>query len=149
MVPVNPWTEQTLEILYRIFQRDFKDTQPDYRGFTVWFFPDREEGKEVLFWHMTSETDPETGQRLPDLRRCERLPWARPMLDHSWEPEIQAFDYREHDGDIHTYVWLKDHDYLVLMKKYKDGRRRLITSFYIKYPHYRHKLEKKFRQRLS
>jgi len=147
MAKVNPWTAETFDLLYAIFQRDFKDSQPLYEGHPVWFFPEMEDGKEVIFWHMTSEKNKNTGERLADFRRSERLPWARPMVDNHTHPEILAFDYVEADGDTNTYIWLKDHDFLVLMKRYRDGRRRLLTSFYIKYENYRGKLQRKYSRR--
>jgi len=149
MYPVNPWTEKTYELLYEIFQKDFVNTQPQYRGYVVWFFPEKEDGKEVVFWHLTSREDNAVGERIPDLRRSERLPWARPMLDNPDKPEVLDWDYEEGDGSIKTYVWLKDYDYLVVLKKYKDGRRRLITSFWIEYQNFRDKLEKKYKQRFN
>ena len=149
MAQVNPWTAGTFEMLYGIFKRDFKDSQPVYDGHPVWFFPEMEDGKEVIFWHMTSEKHRDSGERVPDLRRCERLPWARPMIDNSRQPEIVAFDYLEADGDTNTYVWLQDHDFVVLMKRYRDRRRRLLTSFYIKYENYRGKLQRKYATRVK
>lgn len=149
MATVDPWTNDTFDCLYAIFTRDFKDAPPDYEGRIVWFFPEVENGKEVVFWHLTSKEDKESGSRLPDLRRSERLPWAKPMLTHPKEPEIQAWDYEEADRGIKTYVWLKDHDYLVILKRCKDGSRRLVTSFYIEYSNYRRKLEKKYAGRLG
>lgn len=149
MYPVNPWTEKTYELLYEIFQKDFVNNQPQYRGYVVWFFPEEEDGKEVVFWHLTSREDNAVGERIPDLRRSERLPWARPMLDNPDKPEVLDWDYEEGDGSIKTYVWLKDYDYLVVLKKYKDGRRRLITSFWIEYQNFRDKLEKKYKQRFN
>ncbi len=149
MLSVNPWTEDTFENLYEIFTRDFKTSQPIYDGQVVWFFPETEDGKEVIFWHLTTRDDNETGDRLPDCRRSERLPWARPMLDNPGAPEVLAWDYLEGDKTIKTYVWLKDYDYLVLMKKYPDGRRRLITAHCIDYPHKRKNLEKKYKKRIS
>lgn len=119
-----------------------------YHGFIVWFFPETDEGKEVIFWHLTHRVDKNTEQRIPDLRRSERLPWVRPMLDYSTEPEILAWDFKEGDGTIKTYVWLKDYDFLVVMKKYSDGSRRLITSFHVEYPHKRKKLQKKYDNRI-
>lgn len=149
MADVNPWTAETFDMLYSIFKRDFKDSQPMYQGRAVWFFPEMEDGKEVIFWHMTSEKNKNTGERLPDLRRSERLPWARPMIDRPGEPQVLAFDYLESAGDTNTYVWLKDHDFVVLMKRYRDGRRRLLTSFYIRYENYRGKLQRKYARRVK
>ena len=45
--------------------------------------------------------------------------------------QLLAWDYEEGDLTIKTYVWLKDLDFAVIMKKYPDGKRRLITSFYV------------------
>lgn len=147
LFPVNPWTEQTYDLLYNIFARDFKESQPCYRGQTIWFFDDMEDSKEAIFWHLTSRKD-KNGERFPDLRRSERLPWARPMLDHAAKPEVVDWDYEEDDGDIKTYVWLKDYDYLMILKKYRDGRRRLITSFWIEYDNFKRKLAKKYDNRI-
>ena len=149
MVSVNPWTQDTFGTLYNVFQRDFKDSQPLFNGHTVWFFPDIEDGKEVIFWHLTHRYDRVTDERLPDLRRCERLPWVRSMIDNSKEPELLTWDNREGKGAVRTYLWLKDHNFLVLMKRYSDGARRLITSYYIDYPHKQRKLEKKYMKRIQ
>jgi hypothetical protein len=135
-------------MLYEVFQHDFKDGGLIYGGNAVWFFPDVEDGKEVIFWHLTSRKDNATGERMPDFRRSERLCWPRPMLDNHPEPEVLAWDYEEDDGAIKTYVWLMDYDFLVLMKKMKDGTRRLLTSFWIEYDNYRHKLRKKYDKRI-
>ncbi len=120
-----------------------------YEGKPVWFFPEMEDAREVIFWHLTSGRDEETGERVPDLRRCERLPWVRAMIENSTQPEVLAFDYKEADGDINTYLWLKEHDFVVLMKKYRDGRRRLLTCFCIKYENYRGKLRRKYTRRVK
>lgn len=149
MFPINPWTEQTFNLLYEIFRRDFKDSQPTYRGITVWFFPEKDAGKELIFWHLTTRDDKESGERLIDFRRSERLPWARPMLVNADAPEVLDWDYEEGDGTIQTYVWLKDFDYLMILKKYPDGGRRLVTSFWIEYSNMRRKLEKKCNRRIQ
>jgi hypothetical protein len=148
MAPVNPWTNETLDLLYMIFKRDFRESRPVYEGKPVWFSPGMEDGKERIFWHMTSRENEGTGMRLPDLRRSERLPWARPMIDNANRPQILAWDHEEGDKTIKTYVWLQDFDFLVLMKRYPAGGRRLITSYYVDQPHTRRGLQKKYERRL-
>jgi len=71
------------------------------------------------------------------------------MIDNSSKPEILAWDFLESDHTIKTYIWLNDLDFLVLMKKYPDGGRRLITSYFVDFPHKRRKLQKKFQDRLK
>ncbi|WP_293652838.1 hypothetical protein [Thiolapillus sp.] len=149
LFPVNPWQHDTYEALYRLFEHDFKHSQPVYEGRAVWFFPEMEYGKEKIFWHLTSREDKVTGDRFPDLRRSERLPWVRPMLDLPEKPEVLAWDHQEGDGTIKTYVWLEDDDFVVIMKKYPDGRRRLITSFWVEYRNTRRKLRKKYERRIG
>jgi hypothetical protein len=148
LFPVNPWQHDTFDALYRLFERDFKVSQPMYDGQTVWFFPEMEDGKEKIFWHLTSRDDKDAGDRLPDLRRSERLPWVRPMLDHPEKAEILAWDHEEGDGTVKTYIWLENYDFIVIMKKYPDGRRRLITSFWVEYGNTRRKLRKKYDRRI-
>lgn len=148
LFPVSPWTQYTYDDLYALFRKDFVASQPVYLGHTVWFFPEMEDGKEKIFWHLTTREDTETGKRLPDLRRSERLPWARPMLENPQDPGILAWDHKEGDGTIKTYVWLKNYSFVVIMKKYPDGKRRLVTSFWVDYPHTGRNLMKKYDRRL-
>lgn len=146
---MSPWSPAVTEALYSVFRRDFVDNPACYQNCEVWFFPERERGKELIFWHLVEREDPpRSGNRLPDFRRAERLPWARAMLDHIDDPAVLHWDYAEGDGDIHTYVWLQTLDYLIVMKKYRDGRRRLITAFWLEYENKRRKLAQKHAQRL-
>ena len=70
------------------------------------------------------------------------------MLDNLGQPEILDWDYQEGDGSVHTYVWLENFDYLIVMKKYPNGQRRLITAYYVDYENTRRKLRKKYEKRI-
>ncbi len=48
-----------------------------------------------------------------------------------------------------TYVGSKDSDFVVIMKKYRDGRRRLITSYYVDKDYKRQDFERKYANRLQ
>jgi len=167
MVSVNPWTENTYEMLYAIFCRDIRDCNLRYIGNNVWIFPDIEEGKETIFWHLTArgverqkiprrkrkfysdaQADAEK-ERLPDLRRCERLPWIGALIEHPLEPENLAWEYREGDRTIKTYIWINENDFVVILKKYPDGKRRLITSFYVDSSFKRNDFERKYANRIK
>ncbi len=136
-----------------------------YCGHKVWFYPEKDEdGKESIFWHLTSrqeETDGydsrqprTTGRespntlpgRLPDLRRCERLSWIRPVLLRCPDStqDVLDWDYMEGNGKIRTYVWLHQHDFVIILKKLRDGSSRLITSYHLDNPHQRRKIERKY-----
>jgi len=169
MAQVSPWQHggpnDTYEMLYAIFRRNFIDSHPHYCGQEVWHFPEREDGKEKLFWHLTSRKDEpkliprrkqryatsiqRNTQRYPDFRRSERLPWIRPMIENSQQLHVLAWDYLEGSGKIHTYVWLQDHDFVVIMKKYRNGSRRLITSFYVDIDRTKRGLHRKYTNKLT
>lgn len=169
MVQVSPWctsgSDDTYEILYRIFCRDIKNHELKYVEYNVWFFNELEDGKEKIFWHLTSreqksrkvprrkkrfyDTDTIPAERLPDLRRSERLPWVRSLIENCGKSEISAWDYEEGDGSIKTYVWSENYDFVVVMKKYPDQSRRLVTSFYIDVDYKRHNFERKYDRRIQ
>ncbi len=123
--------------------------------------------KDSLFWHLTTRSVKKikiprrkkkfypAGQayiddgRYPDLRRCERLPWVRASIEKAGEPEVLAWDYEEGDLTIKTYVWLKDYDFTVIMKRFPDNKRRLITSFYVDKSYKRKDFERKYANRIK
>ena len=172
MAQVSPWQtggpSDTYAMLYSIFQTDFVHSKPRYCGYDVWHFrksDDWEDGKEKLFWHLTSREQktkpvprrmrkfahefPQEAERLPDLRRSERLPWVRSLIENPSQIEVLAWDYKEGDGSIKTYIWLKDYDFVVIMKKYGNGRRRLITSYYVDSNNTRKGFERKYANRIQ
>lgn len=167
MAVVDPWTTGTYDILYHIFCRDIRDGRLQYIGHPVSIFKDVEDGKEKIFWHLTTRetkkeqiprrkrkyypeirTEVET-ERLPDLRRCERLPWVKPLVEHPSAPGVLAWDYEEGDGTIKTYVWINNDDFVVIMKKFPNESRRLITSFYVDKPYKREDFQKKYANRIK
>ncbi len=108
---------------------------------------DREEG----FWHITTQKDASTGERLPDLQRSRRLTWIRPIIEHCDSPLVRCFDYADGKGRVRSYLWLFDHDFVVVLQKQDRGHTkiaRLITAYYIDGERGRHQLEKRYRERL-
>lgn len=72
-----------LEAVYDIFKNDFVKNKPVFKGKRLGLKKfSLIEGKEYTFYHMTHEGDIENN-RLPDLRRMERIAWPRPMIDNS------------------------------------------------------------------
>jgi hypothetical protein len=145
---VDPWTDNTFADLYDIFTRDFKQSRPSLDGYEVWFFPELEDGIEKIFWHLTHRDNDAAGERLPDTQRCEKLPWVRCILENVARPEVLFWDYVESDGSTHTYAWLRDYDFVVILKKYRRGIRRLLTAFHIDHESYRRNLRSKYEKRV-
>jgi hypothetical protein len=147
---VEPWSRELYDRLYsEVFCHDFKSKPIFYRGHAVWFFPEKSRDRELAFVHLTSRRNPATGEREIDPMRSARLPWARPLIEHSTAPEVLAWDFEEDDGSINTYVWLREHDYAIIMRKLGDDSRRLITAYWIEFEHERRKLRRKYERRLS
>ncbi|MBN1904884.1 MAG: hypothetical protein JW927_07285 [Deltaproteobacteria bacterium] len=167
MVCVDPWIDSTYDMLYDIFCRDIRDHDLRYFDNRVWIFREMEDGREKIFWHLTTRSEKKVKiprrkkkffpseqvyfneDRYPDLRRCERLPWIRALIEQAGDTEILAWDYEEEDLTIKTYLWLKDNDFAVIMKKFPNGVQRLITSFYIDKSYKRQDLERKYAKRIN
>jgi len=150
ILSVEPWCDAVVEALYVVFDRDFRRSRPLLDGKEVHYFQNvRPDGKEDIFWHLiTTEVDERRTARTPDVPRAARLPWVRCLIEHCAENEVRLWDYREHTGDVKTYIWFVDGDFLIIFKRLKDDRRRLLTSFFILYGDYRRKLEKKYKKRV-
>lgn len=148
LLSISPWSMSTFDFLYQIFRKDFIDSRPRYDSIEIFYFPEKEDGKLKIFWHLTHKEDNYQKERIPDFRRSERLHWARLMFDNISDNSILAWDYIEGDGSVKTYIWLEHHDYLIVLKKTKTGR-RLITAFYIEYKNKRKDLYRKYENRSS
>src|SRR5690625_5054274 len=71
------------QVIYEIFHRDFVTSKPTFRGVRLGLKRHPEyDGKPATFWHMISEGSVEA-ERTPDLRRCERIAWPRPVIENS------------------------------------------------------------------
>lgn len=73
--------ETYLETIHQRFVSDFILSKPNWTGkrVAVKRHPEYDE-KSATFWHLISEGAVEA-DRLPDMRRCERIAWPRPMMD--------------------------------------------------------------------
>jgi len=149
MIAVHPWTPETYEALYQVFKDDFILSQPCYKGKPVWTFPECEDGKETIFWHLTSRVDKHSGERLFDSKRAERLSWVRAIIENEGRPEVLDWQNDEGNNGVKVYLWLRGHAFVVILKKYKDGRCRLLTSFSVDHGHNTRKLENKYKRRVK
>jgi hypothetical protein len=131
-----------LEALYCFFKQDFIEIRPKFRGHSLSLKRHPViEGKEATFWHIISEGK-EEAERIPDLRRCERIRWPRPIIEHSEEITVKIWK-RPKNGDQRIYLWLERQDYLVVLSE-RRGYLLLWTAFYIAYPHQRRKYQKEY-----
>ena len=72
-------------------------------------------GKERGFWHCVQEGKIEE-ERTPDLRRCERISWIRPVIENVADTRIKKWPKKA--GTKERYMlWLEEADYLVILEK--------------------------------
>jgi len=135
ILSLNGTWDEALDVLYSIFETDFKKHISNHEGIHITFnkniVPDGN-GKEEGFWHVISKVDYQTGDRLPDFARAKRLPWARPLMESSATTEIKVFDYYEgtKDKGIRRYIWLEDFDYVLVLQRRGNGY-FWITAFFV------------------
>lgn len=134
--------------LYAIFEKDFKKGKPKFQHYVVWWDQRVLYGQRYKegFWHLISTDDKNTGERIPDFRRAERLPWCAPTITNSDDSAVKVWDYREGRGQLRTYVWLEDGDYCIILEKLKRPTQpavMLITAFYVDGPSRRRSLQNK------
>jgi hypothetical protein len=130
--------KQYIEVVYAYFKSDFVDTKPRFgnRPVKLKRYP-LLDGKEATFWHVTSEGKDET-QRVPDLRRCERIRWPRPIIKHFEDKAIRCWPNKR-SRDKRIILWFCEQDYVVILadrKKYV----LLWTAYYVSYEHTRQNL---------
>ena len=142
LVEVNGDPFSVFENLYAIFQRDFVEDAPRFRGCPVWY--DRRifrgEDKEEGFWHVITRQNKSVGQRELDGRRAECLAWCGAILRNSEAPQLRIWDYLSDKGQTQTYLWLHEWDYVVILeartlKSRRDGSDFpiyfLVTAFHV------------------
>ena len=139
-----------LERLHTCFVADFVDSKPTWPGKRVALKRHPEyDGKSATFWHMISEGKSEA-DRTPDMRRCERIAWPRPILDEFdaspgttncrvlWWSELRGTETRYHLAP-------DDFSYVVVMADRGDFVLPW-TAYYVEHTYRREKLRKKWRE---
>lgn len=150
MLKIEPWCEASVPTLYAQFSRDFKGVNLTLDGLPVRYFPNLEEdGKEAIFWHLIQKEDRESKVRVPDYCRCCRLSWVAAVISNGNQSEVTKWDYLEARGVVQTYLWLREFDYLVVLRRFKKGAGwNLITAHCVDGNGTRRTLESKLQRRI-
>lgn len=121
-----------IDAVYAVFDRDFIRTECLLRGKRVGVRRQPSfENKWFTFWHCISEGEVEE-QRTPDLRRCERIPWIRPIIEHDCESCVDVWTARK-NRDERLYLWFSE-QYLIVLG-IRNGYYLLITAYPTNLPH--------------
>jgi len=131
-----------LEAIYKFFRRDFVKNHPIFRGRRLGLKRHPVvDGKEATFWHMISEGKEES-ERMPDLRRCERILWPKPIIEHVDDAKVKVWkSIKRKEERIH--IWLENEDYLVVLADRK-GYLLPWTAFLVTREHTKRKLKREY-----
>lgn len=99
-------------------------------------------GKEASFWHLVTTGDIEE-ERTPDLRRCERIRWARAVIDNIGDPAIKRWE-NTRDGNTNICLWLECENYLVVLGK-RNNYVLLLTA-YVAEEHRKRRLKREYEE---
>lgn len=132
-----------LAAIYSIFHQDFVKTRPKLRDQQVEAkrYP-MADGKEATFWHLISDGNVES-ERVPDLRRCERISWPRCIIESVDSKDVRAWQNRRRNEE-RLVLALDDFSYVVVLAVRK-GYLVLWTAYCVEMKHRREKLEKEYK----
>ncbi len=142
----NDWY-QYLEAVYQYFYQDFVVSKPYFENKRFALKRDPVvKGKEATFWHIISEGKGES-ERLPDLRRCERIRWPRVIINESQSGLMKCWKSNR-KGDQRIVIALEDFSYVVVLAD-RDDSILLWTAYCVEQEHRRRKLRKEYEEYMS
>jgi len=129
-----------LMLIYSKYEDDFVKTKPIFRGtcLAVKRHP-KDRGLDATFWHLVERG---TGTRVLDFRRCERIPWPKPIVEHCDETCIKIWE-NERNGEQRICIWYESEKYLVILAK-RTGYILFWTAYIIEDAHTERKLRKEY-----
>lgn len=134
--------EKYLDALYVFFRKDFIDSRPSFRGRRLGFKKHPiEKGKEATFWHFIQEGQTEE-DRIPDIRRCERIRWPKPVIEKSEDKAIKVWE-NIRNNEKRILLWLENREYLVVLAERK-GYLLPWTAYLVTKEHQKRKLQKEY-----
>lgn len=130
------------EAVYEVFKNDFLVSRPTFNGTKLKLKKHPYvDGKEYTYYHFTHSGNIET-KRIPDLRRMERIPFPRPIIDKSNHKDLRVWRVKRGSND-RILILNELEKYLVVL----DDRGDYIlpwTAYYIEYPNRIRRLIKEY-----
>lgn len=141
------------DALYEIFKSDFIKSRPEFEGKQVNIRRHPiEYGREEAFFHVTCQDYMKNGERVPDLRRCERIRWVRAFIEnYNCDPvQCEACEgikvwSEPYKNTARVHMLLEEERYMVVVKR-RDSYCLLITAFYFNQEHSLRKKLKHYEQ---
>jgi hypothetical protein len=137
--------------LHARFVADFIDAKPAWPGKRVGVKRHPEyDGKSATFWHLISDGDVEA-DRIPNMRRCERIGWPRPMMDEFNEAQpgtsqCRVIWWKETRRNEERYLLAPDDFSYVVVIADRGDYVLPWTAFAVERTHEREKRKRAFKQ---
>ncbi len=141
---------EKFDLAYKIFKKDFIEV-PLYLAGCIYIDPQshkKHKGKEKIFWHITTRENKQNKTREFDSQRACRINWIKQIIINHTHPEIKAFYYKEKRA-IRFYLWLYNHNFIVILQKLGRSSSFLVTSFYIDKGYNKNIYEKRYRNYIN
>lgn len=133
-----------LNAIYGYFQQDFVDSKPMFKGRRLGLkrYP-LVQGKEATFWHIIQKGAIEE-DRVPDIRRCERIRWPKPIIEHDADRAIKVWVNRRR-GERRICLWFEQENYLVILA---DRGQYILpwTAYLVEQPHRQRKIQREYQE---
>jgi len=139
-----------IDAVYKVFETDFVKSKPFFRGIKLGLkkHPEYQE-RAYTFYHMTHKGEEEQN-REPDLRRCERIPWAKPVIENCDKWNLKVWE-QERKGEKRICIWLEfedEPDYIIILNIRKDYILPW-TAFVLEYGNQKRKKQKEYEEWLK
>ncbi len=138
--------KEYLDVVYSFFKIDFVDNRPIFNGVRLGLKKHpQEDGKEATFWHFITTGNVEKN-RYPDIPRCERIRWPKPIIDKSSSKNIRVWENKRNTKkgiQERICICYGDWEYLVILTKRKDYLLPW-TAYPIQYDKDKRKLENEY-----
>ena len=134
--------EDYLAGIYKIFKDDFVNAKAKFRNKIIKIKKHPiEDGKEATFWHLISTGSTES-ERLPDLRRCERISWIKPTINHEKEEIINVWPQKRKNKN-RMAIWYESEEFMIILD-IREEYFLLWTTFMVTEPHMKRKYQKEY-----
>ncbi|MBO5086411.1 MAG: hypothetical protein J6B65_04150 [Paludibacteraceae bacterium] len=126
-----------IDAVYEIFHNDFIKNKTHFGSHELKMkFNPIFQNRAYTFYHMTHEGEVED-DRLPDLRRCERIGWAKPCIENVATWNLRFWRQTRKNSRNRVCILLDvsdDYDYFVVLEVREDYV-LLWTAFVATYSH--------------
>ena len=136
-----------VDALWKEYNKSIANAPIQYDGQAVQFNMNRfDDGKPECFWHLVGQGT----NRSIDPARATRLPWLRAVIEHAADPTVLKWDGPGSGGStLCRYLWLKSHNYFVVLAPGRKGGWFLVTAHYVEGRFRRHDLQKRYDEAVS